>query len=86
MNIPFVENGLATRRSYAEKNSEQVKRFIKASFERIRRMFDNKDLTMKIIAKYTKITHEKMLEEVIALRWMRSARTLPCHMMRWRHW
>jgi len=63
MNIPFVENGLATRRSYAEKNSEQVKRFIKASFEGIRRMFDNKDLTMKTIAKYTKITDEKMLEE-----------------------
>jgi len=58
-----VENGLATRRSYAEKNSEQVKRFIKASFEAIRRMVDNKDLTMKTIAKYTKITDEKMLEE-----------------------
>ena len=63
MNIPFVENGLATRRSYGEKNPEQVKRFIKASFEGIRRMFDNKDLTMKTIAKYTKITDEKMLEE-----------------------
>jgi len=62
-NIPVVENGVASRRSYAEKNPEVVKRFIRASFEGIRQIYNNKELTMKTLAKYTKITDQKLLDE-----------------------
>ena len=62
-NIPVVENGVASRRSYAEKNPEVVKRFIRASFEGIRQIYNNKELTVKTLAKYTKITDQKLLDE-----------------------
>jgi len=62
-NIPVVENGVAARRSYAEKNPNVVKRFIRAAFEGIRLIFDNKEVAIKSLAKYTKITDEKTLEE-----------------------
>jgi NitT/TauT family transport system substrate-binding protein len=62
-NIPVVENGVAARRSYAEKNPTTVKRFIRAAFEGIKQIYDNKELTMKILAKYTKIADDKLLEE-----------------------
>jgi ABC-type nitrate/sulfonate/bicarbonate transport system substrate-binding protein len=62
-NIPVVENGVAARRSYAEKNPNVVKRFIRAAFEGIRQIYDNKELAMKALAKYTKLTDEKLLDE-----------------------
>ena len=62
-NIPVVENGVAARRSYAEKNPSVVKRFIRAAFEGIRQIYDSKESTMKILAKYTKLTDEKLLDE-----------------------
>src|SRR6266850_1524227 len=62
-NIPVVENGVAARRSYAEKNPNVVKRFIRAAFEGIRQIYDNKEMAMKALAKYTKLTDEKLLDE-----------------------
>jgi NitT/TauT family transport system substrate-binding protein len=62
-NIPVVENGVAARRSYAEKNPNVVKRFIRAAFEGIRQIYDNKESAMKTLAKYTKLTDEKLLDE-----------------------
>ena len=62
-NIPVVENGVAARRSYADKNPNVVKRFIQAAFEGIRQIYDNKALAMKTLAKYTKLTDEKLLDE-----------------------
>ncbi len=62
-NIPVVENGVASRRSYAEKNPDVVKRFIRAAFEGIRQIYNNKELTMKTLAKYTKITDQKLVDE-----------------------
>ena len=63
MNIPVVENGVATRRAYAEKNPNVVKQFIRAAFEGIKQIYDNKELSMKTLAKYTKLTDQKLLEE-----------------------
>jgi NitT/TauT family transport system substrate-binding protein len=63
MNIPFVGNGIAARRSYAEKNPETVKRFIKAAFEGIKRIFDDKAFSMNSLADYTKLKDPKLLEE-----------------------
>src|SRR5262247_2313231 len=62
-NIPVVENGVAVRRSYAEKNAATVKRFIRAAFEGIKQIYDNKELAMKVLAKYTKLNDDKLLEE-----------------------
>ena len=63
LNIPFVENGLVTRRSFANKNPDLVKRFLKASLEGLKRVFDDKNFTMKVLGQYTKITDAKLLED-----------------------
>jgi ABC-type nitrate/sulfonate/bicarbonate transport system substrate-binding protein len=62
-NIPVVENGVAARRSFVEKNPEVAKRFIRAAFEGIRSTYDNKELTLRTLAKYTKVNDQKILEE-----------------------
>lgn len=63
LNIPFVENGLAVRRSFANKNPDLVKRFLKASLEGLKRVFEDKNFTMKVLGQYTKINDPKLLED-----------------------
>ena len=63
LNLRFVENGVITRRAYAEKNPDTVKRFLKAISEAMRKIHDDKELAMKVLGKYTKITDQKLLEE-----------------------
>lgn len=63
MNMPFVENGLAARRSFANKNPDVVKRFLRASYEGLKRVLVDKPFTMKLLAQYTKVTDPKLLED-----------------------
>jgi NitT/TauT family transport system substrate-binding protein len=63
LNIPFVENGLVVRRAFANKNPDLVKRFLKASLEGLKRVFDDKSFTMKVLGQYTKINDPKLLED-----------------------
>jgi ABC-type nitrate/sulfonate/bicarbonate transport system substrate-binding protein len=62
-NIPVVENGVAARRSFIDKNPDVAKRFIRAAFEGIRTIYQNQELTLKILGKYTKTSDEKILDE-----------------------
>src|SRR6185503_7348839 len=62
-NIPVVENGIAARRSFIDKNPNVAKRFIRAAFEGIQTIYTNKELAIKTLAKYTKVNDEKILEE-----------------------
>jgi ABC-type nitrate/sulfonate/bicarbonate transport system substrate-binding protein len=62
-NIPVVENGIAARRDFLEKNPGTAKRLIRAAFQAIKTISDNKELAIKTLAKYTKINDEKVLEE-----------------------
>jgi NitT/TauT family transport system substrate-binding protein len=62
-NIPVVENGVAARRSFVDKNPGVAVRFIRSAFEGIKSIYTNKDLAIRTLAKYTKITDEKILEE-----------------------
>jgi len=62
-NIPVVENGIAARRSFIEKNPSVAKRFIRAAFEGIQTIYTNKELAIKSLAKYTKVNDEKILDE-----------------------
>src|ERR1051325_10147490 len=60
LNIPFVENGLAVRRSFANRNPDVVRRFLKASLEGLKRVFEDRNFTMKVLGQYTKITEPKL--------------------------
>lgn len=67
MNLRFPENGVLAKRTWAEKNSDVVKRFVKSLAEGLKRMHDDKDFAMKTLSKYTKVTDAKSLEE--SYRW-----------------
>jgi len=67
MNLRFPENGVMAKRSWAEKNSDVVKRFIKSLAEGLKRMHDDKEFAIKTLSKYTKVTDAKSLDE--SYRW-----------------
>lgn len=67
MNLRFPENGVMAKRTWAEKNSDVVKRFVKSIAEGFKRMHDDKDFAIKTLSKYTKVTDAKSLEE--SYRW-----------------
>ena len=67
MNLRFPENGVMAKRTWAEKNSDVVKRFIKSLAEGLKRMHDDKEFAIKTLSKYTKVTDAKSLEE--SYRW-----------------
>src|SRR5581483_9869023 len=62
-NIPVVENGIAARRSFIDKNPAVVRRLIRAAFEGIRAIYTDKEQALKVLAKYTKVSDDKILEE-----------------------
>jgi ABC-type nitrate/sulfonate/bicarbonate transport system substrate-binding protein len=62
-NIPVVENGVAARRSFVDKNPAVAVRLVRSVFEAIKTIYTNKELSMKTLAKYTKVNDEKILEE-----------------------
>lgn len=63
MNIRFIEQGVVARRGFAEKNPDVVKRFISAVYDGLKKIHDDKALSLKVLAKYTKISRQNMLEE-----------------------
>ena len=63
MNIRFVEQGIVARRGFAEKNPDLVKRFISAVYDGLKKIHDDKALALKVLAKFTKITRQNMLDE-----------------------
>jgi ABC-type nitrate/sulfonate/bicarbonate transport system substrate-binding protein len=67
MNLRFPENGVMAKRTWAEKNADVVKRFIKSLAEGLKRMHDDKEFAIKALGKYTKVTDAKSLDE--SYRW-----------------
>ncbi len=54
---------VVTTREWARENPELVERYIRANIQAIHRLKKNKDFAMKVIAKYTRLTDPKLLEE-----------------------
>lgn len=67
LNLRFPENGVMAKRTWAEKNADVVKRFIKSLAEALKRLHDDKDFAVKTLSKYTKVTDAKSLDE--SYRW-----------------
>ena len=62
-NIPVVENGVAARRSFIDKNPGVARRFIRGAFEGIRAVYTDKEQALRVLGKYTKVSDDKILEE-----------------------
>jgi ABC-type nitrate/sulfonate/bicarbonate transport system substrate-binding protein len=63
LNIRFIEQGIVARRPYAERNPDIVKRFIAGVYNGLKKIHDDKAFTLAVLAKYTKITHQNMIDE-----------------------
>jgi ABC-type nitrate/sulfonate/bicarbonate transport system substrate-binding protein len=63
MNIRFIEQGIVARRGFADKNPDVVKRFIQATYDGLKKTYDDKAFSTKVLGKYTKITRQNMLDE-----------------------
>lgn len=62
-NLPVVENGVAARRSFIDKNPAVALRVVRSVFEAIKTIYSNKEQAIKSLAKYTKVNDDKTLEE-----------------------
>lgn len=62
-NLPVVENGVAARRSFIDKNPAVALRLVRSVFEAIKTIYSNKEQAIKTLAKYTKVNDDKTLEE-----------------------
>jgi ABC-type nitrate/sulfonate/bicarbonate transport system substrate-binding protein len=58
-----VENGVAARRSFIDKNPSVARRFIRAAFEGIHAIYTDKEQSLRVLAKYTKVSDDKILAE-----------------------
>jgi NitT/TauT family transport system substrate-binding protein len=64
--LDYPTVSLVSTRSYIKKDQATVKRFITAYSEGVHRLFTDKDLGMKIIAKYTRTQDREVLESSYA--------------------
>ena len=62
MNIPLSRTGSPSGARSPIK-PDLVKRVLKASLEGLKRVFEDKNFTMKVLGQYTKITEPKLLED-----------------------
>ncbi|MHB8621140.1 MAG: ABC transporter substrate-binding protein [Chloroflexota bacterium] len=63
LKIPFTQIGLAVRRSYLKAHRGTIEKFLKAYLEGIKVALTDKAYTKKVLAKYTKTTDERQLED-----------------------
>lgn len=64
--LDYPTVSLVSTRSYIKKDPQTVRRFLMAYSEGTERLYQDKDLTMKVIAKYTKTTDPEALESAYA--------------------
>lgn len=62
-NIPVVENGIAARRGFIDKNPAVAVRFIRSVFDAIKTIYTNREFAIKTLAKYTRVNDDKTLDE-----------------------
>jgi NitT/TauT family transport system substrate-binding protein len=63
LNIRFIEQGIVARRGFAERNPEIIKRFIASVYDGLKKIHDDKTFTLSVLAKYTKIKRQNMIDE-----------------------
>jgi ABC-type nitrate/sulfonate/bicarbonate transport system substrate-binding protein len=63
-NIQFLSGGIASRRSYANRNRDVVVRFIKATLEGIKAMSVHESFAKQVFAKYARQSDSQVLEQI----------------------
>ena len=63
--IPFVQHAVATTRSFIRDNPEAVRRFVRSAVEALDFVRKNREEALATLARYTKITDARILNEAI---------------------
>ena len=63
LNIAYIPGGLGVRRPYIAANRERVLDFLKGMIEGVKIFKTDKNFTIPVLAKYTKITDRDLLEK-----------------------
>ena len=63
MGIPYSMNMIAVQREYYKRNPDAVERMVKAYADGLAFMHRNKERALKIIAKYSRLTDPRMIED-----------------------
>ena len=61
--VDYQGAGVVTTRSYARENQDVVRRYLKAYVEGLHRLKTDKNVSLKVIGKYTRISEADALEE-----------------------
>ena len=61
--IDYQGAGVVTTRSFVRENPDTIRRYIRAYVEGLHRFKTDKNFSLKVFAKYTRITEPEMLEE-----------------------
>lgn len=64
--LDYPTTSLVSTRSYIKKDPATVKRFLMAYSESVERLFNDKELAMKVIGKYTRTEEREILEAAYA--------------------
>src|SRR5215510_7190200 len=67
LDIPFAMNVMAVTRDFLQKNPDTVERAVKAYIEAVGAMNNDKENTLKVLAKYFKRSDPNFLDETYAL-------------------
>lgn len=61
--VDYQGAGVVTTRSYVRDHPETIRRYLKAYVEGLHRLKTDRDFSLKVLAKYTRIAERDMLEE-----------------------
>jgi NitT/TauT family transport system substrate-binding protein len=75
--ILYPNSPLATTKNFLEKNRDVALRFIRAYCEGIHRVKTDREATLKIFAKYTKVTDPEILAELYRIYGVKHLETIP---------
>jgi NitT/TauT family transport system substrate-binding protein len=67
LDIPFAMNVMAVTREFLQKNPDTVERAMKAYIEAVAKMNNDKETTLKVLAKYFKRNDSSFLDETYAI-------------------
>jgi NitT/TauT family transport system substrate-binding protein len=77
LGIPFQQSTFVTREVFVRENPEVIRAFIKAAVEAIHRIKADKALAKKVLAKYTKVSDDAVLEETYQLFGVKYLKRVP---------
>lgn len=63
LGVPYLNSPMSTRRAYIKSNRDTVLRVLRAYYQGVQETHNDREVSMKILAKYTRVTEPEILAE-----------------------